>query len=424
MRKLWLIIKREYLTRVRSKGFIIATFGIPLLSIGMFAVAIFFAARPLNRTMKIAILDHAGGLAQAITQNLDEKLPSGQPGFRVVQTLDESQPEEKAREELRTQVRKGQLDGGIVVKKDVLEGKAAEFYTKNPGDFILANSIRRAVSNAVIARRLNDRGVHVDSVREVIRGVDVTLLKVSERGESIEKGQTFVIAMALLMLMYVSILLYGVATMRSILEEKSTRTIEILVASVRPFYLLTGKILGVAATGLTQFLIWAITGGVLLTYGGTMAAVFRPDVKSIELHLPVSTLVYMVVFFLGGYFLYASLFAAVGAMVSNEEDAQQMQWPIIMPAVLSVMLFNFIVRDPSSTASIALSLIPFFTPILMLLRIALQTPPFWQIALSIVILALTTVGVMYFAAKIYRVGILMYGKRPSLVELLHWLRYT
>ena len=424
MRKLWLIIKREYLTRVRSKGFIIATFGIPLLSIGIFAVAVFLAARPLNRTMKIAILDRAGGLAPSITQYLDDKLPSGQPAFRVVQTIDESRPEAKAREELRTQVRKGQLDGGIVVKKDVLEGKAAEFYTKNPGDFTLTNSIRRAVSNAVIARRLNDRGVHVDSVGEVIRGVDVTLLKVSERGESIEKGQTFIIAMMLVMLMYVSILLYGVATMRSILEEKSTRTVEILVASVRPFYLLTGKILGVAATGLTQFLIWSITGGVLLTYGGTMAAVFRPDVKSIELHLPVSTLVYMVVFFLGGYFLYASLFAAVGAMVSNEEDAQQMQWPIVMPAVLSVMLFNFIVRDPSSTASIALSLIPFFTPILMLLRIALQTPPFWQIALSVVILALTTVGVMYFAAKIYRVGILMYGKRPSLVELLRWLRYT
>jgi ABC-2 type transport system permease protein len=424
VRKLWLVIKREYLTRVRSKGFIIATFGIPLLSIGVFALAVFLAVRPGNRTMKIAILDHAGGLAPSITQYLDDKLPSGQPAFRVVQTLDESQPEAKAREELRTQVRKGQLDGGIVVKKDVLEGKAAEFYTKNPGDFTLTNSIRRAVGNAVIARRLSDRGIHVDSVREVIRGVDVTLVKVSERGESVEKGQTFIIAMMLVTLMYVSILLYGAVTLRSIIEEKSTRTIEILAASVRPFYLLAGKILGVAAMGLTQFLIWAVTGGVLLTYGSTMAAVFRPGASSLDLHLPVSTLVYMVLFFLTGYFLYASLFAAVGAMVSNEEDAQQLQWPIVMPAVLGFMLFNVIIRDPNSTASIVLSMIPFFTPILMLLRIALQTPPFWQIALSIGILLLSTVGVTYFSAKIYRVGILMYGKRPSLVEVLRWLRYT
>ena len=424
MRKLWLIIKREYLTRIQSKGFAIATFAIPLFAVGIFVLAIVLAGRSANRTMKIAILDYAGGLAPAIAQDLDQKLPNGQAAFQVVRKVDGSQPGEKALEEFRTQVRQGQLDGCIVLNKDIMEGKAAEFYTKNPSDFMQTNSIRRAVSTAVIARRLSDRGIHVDSVREVIRSVDMTVMKVSAQGESIEKGQTFIIAMILVTLMYTSILLYGVATMRSILEEKSTRTIEILAASVRPFYLLVGKILGVAATGLTQFLIWAITGGLLVTYGAAMVAAVRPGASSLDLHLPVSTLVYMVIFFLGGYFLYASLYATVGAMVSNDEDAQQMQLPIAAPAILGFMLFNVIIRDPNSTASIALSMIPLFTPILMLLRIALQTPPFWQIALSLAICAAGTFAVIKVSAKIYRVGLLMYGKRPTLVELYRWLRST
>ena len=424
MRKLWLIIKREYLTRMRSKGFVIATFAIPLLAIGIFAMTVLLAGRAANRTLKIAILDHVGGLAPAIAGNLDERLPNGQAAFQVVSAVEESQPGEKTLEEFHTRIRQGQLDGCIVLNKDIMQGKAAEFYTKNLGDFMQTNSVRRAISTAVIARRLSNRGIHVENVRDVIRSVDITMMKVSAQGESIEKGQTFIIAMVLVTLMYISILFYGMATMRSILEEKSTRTIEILAASVRPFYLLAGKILGVAAVGLTQFLIWAISGALLATYGATLVAIFRPDAASVNLHLPISALVYMVIFFLGGYLLYASLFAAVGAMVSNEEDAQQMQWPIAAPAVLGFMFFNVIMRDPNSTASIALSMFPLFTPILMLMRIALQMPPFWQIALSFVILALTTVGVMFFAAKIYRVGILMYGKRPSLAEILRWLRYT
>lgn len=155
-----------------------------------------------------------------------------------------------------------------------------------------------------------------------------------------------------------------------------------------------------------------------------MAKAFRPDASPVQFHLPLATLVYLVVFFLGGYFLYASLYATVGAIVSSEEDAQQMQWPVTLMVLMAFVPFGVILRDPNSPASIVLSLIPFFTPILMFLRIALQTPPFWQIALSLVLLALTTVGLIRFAGRIYRVGVLMYGKRPSLVEVFRWLKYT
>jgi ABC-2 type transport system permease protein len=254
--------------------------------------------------------------------------------------------------------------------------------------------------------------------------VDLTLVKVTEQGEAEEKGQTLLLATALATVLYITLLTYGIATMRSILEEKSTRIVEILIASIRPSQLLAGKILGVAGVGMTQFLIWTVTAGALGAYGGAMSRALSPDAHPAPIHLPLSTLVYLVIFFLAGYFLYAALYATVGAIVSSEEDAQQMQWPVTLLVIMAFVPFGIILHDPNSPASVVLSLVPFFAPILMFLRIALQTPPFWQIALSLALLVLTTVGLIRFAGRVYRVGVLMYGKRPSLVEVLRWLKYT
>jgi ABC-2 type transport system permease protein len=209
-----------------------------------------------------------------------------------------------------------------------------------------------------------------------------------------------------------------------VLEEKSTRIIEILASSVKPSHLLSGKILGVAAVGLTQYLIWALTAALVSGYGAAVGSVFRPGASAPSFHLPASFLVYPLIFFLAGYFLYASLYAALGAMVSSEEELQQVQLPVTMLLVVCVILSPIIMRDPNSPLAVTLTMIPLFSPILMVFRITVQTPPFWQIALSLALCVLTTAGVVQLSAKIYRVGILMYGKRPSLVELLRWLRYT
>jgi ABC-2 type transport system permease protein len=176
--------------------------------------------------------------------------------------------------------------------------------------------------------------------------------------------------------------------------------------------------------GFTQFLIWTITAALISTYGAVMAAAFRKGTSAPQFHIPLSLLIYGVLFFLAGYFLYASLYAAVGAMVSSDEEAQQVQMPVTMLVVVGFLLYPAVMRDPTSRLSVVASLIPFLSPILMVLRIGLQTPPFWQIALALVLSVAATIGVVYIAAKIYRVGILMYGKRPSLVELLKWLKYT
>ncbi|HVB86172.1 MAG TPA: ABC transporter permease, partial [Candidatus Dormibacteraeota bacterium] len=205
-------------------------------------------------------------------------------------------------------------------------------------------------------------------------------------------------------------------------EEKTTRTMESLISTVRPFQLLAGKILGVAAVAFTQFLIWMTALALVFTYGAFLSAMSGVPISGV--HIPVSLLIYALIFFVLGYFMYASFYAAIGSACSNEQDAQQLQWPATLPLVFSVVIFGVVLSDPSSHASIVLSEIPLFAPILMTLRISVQTPPFWQIALSIALLIAAIVGVVWVSARVYRVGVLMYGKRPNLPELLRWLRYT
>lgn len=426
MRKLWLVVKREYLTRVRTKGFIISTIALPLLTMGVLLLPLFIVRRQADETVKIAILDEAGGLAAAIAQSLERKLPSGKAAFQVTRTVETPGPaeDEKARQELRAEVSRGELDAFLVVPKDVLAGKAATLHTRSLGEIGLAASLRRAVGNAAIARRLKDQGIRIENPGDLFRAVEVTPVKVTKEGEVEEKGQTFAVAMGMALVLYTTLLVYGLATLRSVLEEKTTRIVEVLVSSLRPFQLLAGKLLGVAAVGFTQYVIWTVSGGLLATYGASVVAAFSTQGSPEKIHIPISLLVSSVIYYVAGYFLYASLYAAAGAMVSSDEEAQHVQLPMTLVVVLSFLFFPFIMRNPNSTTSVVLSLVPFFSPILMTMRIALQMPPFWQIALSLALMLVTIIGIVYLSAKIYRVGILMYGKRPSVVELLRWLRYT
>lgn len=298
-------------------------------------------------------------------------------------------------------------------------------HAQNFADFQLTSAIHQAVDDAVIIRRLSNRGIQADNLSELVRGANLTLIKIREGGESEEKrAQTFLTAISIAVILYSTLLIYGVGTMRSVLEEKNARVVEILVSSARPFQLLMGKILGVAGAGFTQYLIWMVTGLLITSYGESVASTFKPGVSTPHVHIPVSLLVYVLLFFLAGYFLYASLYAAAGAMVSSDEDAQQIQMPITMLIVAAFFLSFIVMREPNSRLSVVASLIPFLAPILMVFRIALQTPPFWQIILSLILCVVTMLGVVRLSARIYRVGILMYGKRPSLAELFRWLKYT
>jgi ABC-2 type transport system permease protein len=421
MRKLWLIVKREYLTRIKSRGFVIGTIVVPLIGVGFFAMTAFLATRQPSRTFRLAIVDESGNMAPYIASGLKEKLRDGQPEFSVVQTFLRPEFPDATQQELRERINGGGLDGYFLIGSDL--NQPVELHTRNPDNFALLNPLTAAVNQALVVARLSARGVHVDDIGAVVRGANLQVIKVGRNGESVERGQSIGIAIGLVMLLYMALLMYGIITMRSVLEEKTTRTMEVLISAVQPSQLLAGKILGVAAVAFTQFLIWGVTLGALLSYGALMAAAM-PGSPLSNLHVPPSLLLLAGAYFVCGYFLYSSMYAAIGAACSNENDAQQLQWPATAPLVFSVVMFSMILSEPSSRLAVVLSEIPFFTPILMTLRVAVQTPPAWQIALSFVLLAVATAAVVAASAKIYRVGILMYGKRPNLPELLRWLRYT
>jgi ABC-2 type transport system permease protein len=422
VRKLRLIVKREYLTRVKTKGFIIGTILVPLIGLAFCLLIIYLVNHKPTQSMRLVIVDDSGTLAQPIIQGLDAKLENGKPEFTMVETIVQPGSPGSVQQDLRARINSEKIDAYLWIPRDPKE--SFELHMRNPDNFSLIGPLSGAVDQAVISRRLSERGVHLDDIKTILHGADLKLMKVSETGEAEEKGQSIGIAIALVVLLYTALLMYGIITMRSVLEEKTTRTMEVLISAVRPFELLAGKILGVALAAFTQFAIWMISTALLFSYGALAALGMGQGSAMSGVHIPISLVLYAGIFFVGGYFLYSSMFAAIGAACSNEQDAQQLQWIAMAPLVFCMVIYSMVLNDPTSTASVVLSEIPFFAPVLMALRISLQTPPAWQIALALFLLLITTVATVYASAKIYRVGILMYGKRPSLVEMFRWLRYS
>ena len=422
MRKLGLVVKREYLTRVRTKGFVLGTIIVPVLGAAFALLTIFLATQQPAHSMRIVIVDNSGTLAEIVSKGLDAKFDNGQPEFDIVDVILRPASPDAVQQDLRARINASKLDAYLWIPQD--RSRSIELHLQNPSAFDSNGPLSRAVNQAVISERLSERGIHLDDMKKMLGSKDLKLLKVSETGEAEERGQTVGIAVALVVLLYTALLMYGVITMRSVLEEKTTRTMEVLISVVRPFELLCGKILGVGAVAFTQFAIWMISVALLFSYGALARLGMGEGSPMAMVHVPISLVLYAAMYFVGGYFLYASVFAAIGAASSNDQDAQQLQWLAMTPLVFCMLICNVILNDPSSRISVVLSEVPLFSPVLMALRISLKTPPGWQIILSVVLLFLATVGAIYASAKIYRVGILMYGKRPSLVEMFRWLRYS
>ncbi|HUZ46123.1 MAG TPA: ABC transporter permease [Terriglobia bacterium] len=425
MHKIWLVFKREYITRVRTKAFIFGTIALPLLALVILTVSVFLSGTSSAYTVRLAILDEAGGLAGTVKKTLLANAANkDQPDVQVIETLEQPSPEQKAH--LLSQIESGDIEAFLVLPKGLIAGKVpAELHARNFRAMTLLGPVQRAVSVALITRRLTQEGKQAGDMKNVFELAHVQLVNVMSGKEENDSGDdTFIVAIAAGMLLYMTLIIYGMSTMRSVMEEKSTRIVEILVSSIKPFDLLTGKIASVGAVALTQYLIWGITLGAIMSFGSRFARLLRPGAAAPAFHIPPVLLIYLVVFFLAGYFLYASLYAAAGAIVSTDEEARQAQMPLTLLIMGSFLLFNIVLNDPNSTLSVVLSVTPFLSPILMTLRVAIVPPPFWQIALAIGLSIAATFVVIRISARIYRVGILMHGKRPSLKELRRWLRYT
>ena len=432
MKKVWVIIKREYLVRVRTRAFVIGTIISPLLLLGLIILPTFLAERGGGGQRRVTVLDQSDDplLFEAIKARVESNgADSGEPGFGSATTFvlnrqllpRDQGPNDWIKRDSSLAGEKASERAYLILGPSVLDSAAAEYHAKNLSDFSI-RALEESVSAAISERRLVRAGFDATQISNYMKPVDMKKFKIDVSGESKEGGvrQDFMIAFALLFFLYITVLFYGLFVMRGVIEEKQSRIVEVLISSVRPTQMMVGKLIGIGLVGLTQIGIWALSTALLSSVGVAMFAAPGARVPNV----PVSLLVYFVLYFVLGFFLYATLYAAVGAIVSSEEDAQQVQFPVTMLLVVPMMIFGLVMANPNSTASIVLSMVPFFAPTLMMLRIAVINPPVWQVILSMVIMLATIVGFLWVSAKIYRVGILMYGKRPNLAELGRWLRYS
>ncbi len=424
------ITKREYLARLKSKGFWISTIALPVL-MAAWAVVPGLMVANTRAGQTLAVVDLTGRVAKPLAEQLDEwskrstdLLGGGQPVSFELEIMPPGEDADTLRQRLDRQVLDGEIDAWIWIDEDLLAEDRVEYHSESVSNFITQEVLGSAVSRVVRAIRLEEAGYDADVVAELSRSVDLETIRLSEEGSEAETGiGGFALAFGLFMILYMTTLIYGQQVMHGVLEEKSSRVVEVILAAVQPVELLAGKLLGICLAGLTQLAIWIGTL-VLLTAPGFMTLfAFMP--AGVELPtLAPSLVIHFFLFFLLGYFFYATFYAMIGSAFNNSQDAQQMASIGVIFVVAPWIFFLPVLNDPDSTVSVVTSLIPVFTPFLMLLRIAIKTPPAWQIALGYLLTALLCAAMIWLCARIYRVGILMYGKKPSLREIVRWIRYA
>ena len=451
MNKFAAVVKREYVQRVRSRMFVILTVGAPLMVALFTVVPILIAGIRSGGPLRVAVLDETGRMyervsdaltkaddedkeeaarasepASAMNQNSAERMKqaarASEQGYAVESVEQSDSTREELTRKLDARVKANELDAYLLLPKDVLDGGEAVYRSRNVADQFTRNHIKGALTRAVRDARLEERGIQPEVMRAVNEPVGMKTERVGGgAGESEDKGEGFALVFGAGFIIYLSILLYGQVVLGAVVEEKETRIAEILFSSIRPFPLMLGKLIGVSLVALTQFAIWGLAFALFTLYG-VAALAARGVPINFNLHVPASVFAYLLLFFALGYFLYASLYALVGSMVTTAQEGGQLAMPIILMLVMGFYLVFPIMRAPDSPFSFWVSMVPFFAPITMLVRIMTQTPPGWQIALSLAIGFATVALLVWLAGRVYRVGMLMYGKRATIPEVLKWIR--
>ncbi len=411
MHNVWLIAKREYTERVRTKGFLLATILIPCAMAALIAGSSYLMARTKTNS-HIAVVTSDKQLGE----DLKTKLENGKHSEMKV---DLWKPSEMSRASLDAQLHNSgsKLAGYLWIAEPAQAGgkPSFEYHARSAGDVSTEDSLENSV-NAVVSREgLLKRGLSADEIDTITAPVDI------DTSSSGNMRVAFFVAYFFFFLMYMVIMLYGMNTARSIIEEKTSRVFEVLLATITPDQLLAGKILGVGAVGLTQILVWMVAA--LLLASSPLAASLMGGGAA---HAPVSVaqVLYFVLYFVFGFLLYSSIAASLGAMTNSEQELQQLNLFLVVPLAFCMVMVFTVVKAPDSVLSRVVSLIPFCSPLLMNFRTSLTYVAPWEIALSILLMTLTIVGVIWISSRIYRVGILMYGKKPNLPEILRWLKYS
>lgn len=424
-----LIIKREFISKVRNKSFIVMTFVSPIVFVAV-AALIGYLSSMKTEVKHIGIHDESGMFVNEFKNSESYK-------YHDVSKIDPKI--------LKDSVSQANYEGVLFIpKKDNLKDyeKSIEYVSEDSPSLGFIANTESKLSEKLLRKNLTNQGV--DTILLDKSKIDVTMHLTKASGEETVKGLNEMkvgVGSVFGYLIMMFIIIYGNMVMRSVIEEKTNRIIEIIVSSIKPIQLMMGKIIGTTLAGILQFVIWAVIGVVLLVVANTVfglntstptteMAMEASKLADIQIYfaeflkLPLfSMAVYFLIYFIGGYFLYSSLYAAIGAAVDNETDTQQFMFPVIMPLMLGVYIgFFTVMNEPHGTVATIFSMIPFTSPIVMLMRIPFGVP-FYEIALSIALLFATFIAIVWVASKIYRVGILMYGKKPTWRELIKWLKY-
>ena len=437
MNHLPLIIKREYLNKVKNKAFLIMTILSPLIFIALIAVVAYLSQLNNDSQRQISVLDESGYLTGV---------------FKDSESIKYNILTDKNLENAKQIVKEADNYGLLHIKKmnSLSEAKnSVEFYSEETPSLSLISDLEKLIEIELTQKNLAEKNIDTKLIDDSKINIDITQENFS--GEKTSKFDSVVklaFGGAAGYLLFMFIIIYGNMIMRSVIEEKTSRIIEVIISSVKPIQLMLGKIIGTSLAGITQFVIWLILGGVLMVvvtaiFGIDMTQIQSPQQQMMQqamtdpdaaekaqiifsafFNLPLANLIIaFLLFFISGYLLYSSLYAAIGAAVDNETDTQQFMLPILMPLILAVYVGMFtVIEDPHGTVSTVFSFIPFTSPVVMLMRIPFGVP-LWQQIVSLLLLVGTFLFTVWFAAKIYRVGILMYGKKPSYKELIKWIKY-
>jgi ABC-2 type transport system permease protein len=422
--KVWAVIRREFVERVRTRWFLISTILGPVFMIVVTVLPAVLAGSG-GGARNIALLDEgSGGLGDRLVTQLE----SGNQ-FRVERVATSEVGAAAAMQDLTERVQAKNIDGFLVVTGATLESGKLEYRGRNVSSIRDMALLQYAARQAVMMERLTQRGVDPGVVQESQARISLSTLRITKKGATGETGEaTFFLAYVVGFVMYMAIFLYSVNVMRSVLEEKQTRIIEVLVSSLRPFQLLLGKVVGVGGVGLVQMTVWGVFAAAMIRYRAGLFAMFKVSAEqaaAIQLPAIAGGMVGLVLaYFLLGYLLYSAMFAVVGASVSTDSEAQQAQMPVVMLLMPGILVFPAVLNDPAGGLSHVMGLVPFWSPIIMPIRYAASEVPAGELVASLALLAVTVMAVVWVAARIYRVGILMYGKRPGIGELVRWARQS
>jgi ABC-2 type transport system permease protein len=431
MRNTYLIARREYLERIRTRAFAVMTVLVPLLMLAFTVVPSLMAGRS-SGTKHIAVVASDLDTAKLIQKQLEiarqqeseereaspkeESLPKRRmpepPRYKVDLDTDTSASHRAA---LTQNVRQQQLDGVVWAPAEALAARRVDYITRDTAILVEKYQVESSVDDARQQLLLKKKGLTDAEIKDFSKPVKLDVQGTS--GGAPKNVRASLLSLIFLTtILYVTVLLYGVNVMNAVLEDKTSRVMEVMLASASPRDLMAGKILGVGAVGLTQIAIWAVAG---IFFSGALAAGAQ-----LKEFVSITAIIFFAVFFLFGYGLYSTLYATIGAMVNSQQEGQQLQQLVALPLALSFVLIFPVIQSPNSPMAMAVSFFPLTAPLMMFARVVLQTPPWWQIALCIGLLLATIFGVVLICAKIYRVGILMYGKRPTLPEIMKWLKYA